>query len=175
MVAERARQAVQGTLPEISGGKALAANVGAASIAPIPTGDASSFIKVAQRVLIVAEKKEGSRLAYVNEEHKIKVLEIGEPLPTATAVSPEPDSGEVAEVPARQASSTEDESASASTSDLIRSLAETRKVPSVEPAAASEPKDGKESSAAEPMNVSESSASDFELSLEQTLKFTSAS
>ena len=175
VVAERARQAVQGTLPEISGGKALAANVGAASIAPIPTGDASSFIKVAQRVLIVAEKKEGSRLAYVNEEHKIKVLEIGEPLPTATAVSPEPDSGEVAEVPARQASSTEDESASASTSDLILSLEETRKVPSVEPAAASEPKDGKESSAAEPMNVSESSASDFELSLEQTLKFTSAS
>ena len=81
VVAERARQALQALLPEVSGGKALAANVGVSAIVPTPTGDASKFVKVVQRVLIAAEKKEGSRVAYVNEQQKIKVLDIGEPLP----------------------------------------------------------------------------------------------
>jgi diguanylate cyclase (GGDEF)-like protein len=81
VVAERARQALQALLPEVSGGKALAANIGVSAIVPTPTGDASKFVKVVQRVLIAAEKKEGSRVAYVNEQQKIKVLDIGEPLP----------------------------------------------------------------------------------------------
>jgi diguanylate cyclase (GGDEF)-like protein len=82
VVADRARQALQAVLPEVSGGKALAANVGVSSIVPTPAGDASAFVKLVQRVLIAAEEKEGSRVAYTDEQRDIKVLDIGEPLPS---------------------------------------------------------------------------------------------
>jgi diguanylate cyclase (GGDEF)-like protein len=88
VVAERARQALQAVLPEVSGGKALAANVGVASIVPTPTGDASAFVKSVQRVLMAAEKTDGSRVAYADEKQQIKVLEIGEPLPIARRAPP---------------------------------------------------------------------------------------
>ena len=83
VVADRARQALQSVLPEVSGGKALAANVGVSSIVPTPAGDASAFVKLVQHVLIAAEKKDGSRVAYADEKREIVVLDIGEPLPSA--------------------------------------------------------------------------------------------
>jgi hypothetical protein len=83
VVADRARQALQSVLPEVSGGKALAANVGVSSIVPTPGGDASAFVKLVQHVLIAAEKKDGSRVAYADGKREIVVLDIGESLPSA--------------------------------------------------------------------------------------------
>jgi diguanylate cyclase (GGDEF)-like protein len=108
VVAERARQALQAVLPEVSGGKALAANVGVSSIVPTPTGDASAFVKSVQRVLMAAEKKDGSRVAYTPDQKKVKVLEIGESLPVDRVAQPAEKTAPVAETAAKQGSSSAD-------------------------------------------------------------------
>jgi diguanylate cyclase (GGDEF)-like protein len=87
VVAERARKALRDVLRETSSGETLGANVGVASIMPTPAGHAASFVKVGQRVLVSAEQRASSHLAYVDEELETHVLEPGEPLPSAPPVA----------------------------------------------------------------------------------------
>jgi len=129
IVAERARDALSIALSEASDGNALTANVGVASIVPTPTGDALSFVKMAQRVLLAAEKKGGSHLAYADLQNRIKVLKPGEPLPSAPSTVSAAVEDPTADHPARN---------EASTSDLVLSLEATRKAPSAKQVANSD-------------------------------------
>jgi diguanylate cyclase (GGDEF)-like protein len=83
VVADKARVSLHDQLPADSGDYMLGANVGVASITPTPAGDAASFIKSTQRVLIDAEKKGGSHIAYLDEKLETHVLKPGDSLPSA--------------------------------------------------------------------------------------------
>jgi len=117
IVAERAREALNVALTKFADDKALAANVGVASIVPTPAGDALSFVKMAQRALLSAQRKSGSQVAYADLQNRIKVLEEGEPLPSAPPVATEAVEDKMADDPAGSGSST---------SDLVLSLEKTR-------------------------------------------------